>query len=106
MINFPHLFIPIESFLIPFLFPFFPLLLVLQPPPLLVLILHNLFIPIFYFITNSFTLTQDGGTPLHIAAYFGHNEIVTTLVRLGADIHAKNNVSSRSRDVFSCSICV
>ena len=106
MINFPHLFIPIESFLILFLFPFFPLLLVLQPPPLLVLILHLLSILIYYFIINSFTLTQDGHTPLHNAAYNGHTEIVTTLVRLGADIHAKANVSSRSRDVFSCSICV
>jgi ankyrin repeat protein len=30
----------------------------------------------------------DGATPLHIAAYHGHAEAVTTLVELGADIGA------------------
>lgn len=35
----------------------------------------------------------DGWTPLHLAAYFGHEETANMLLSLGADIHikAKNN---------------
>jgi len=34
---------------------------------------------------------NDGWTPLHSAAYYGHFEIVKYLVEHGADIIAKNN---------------
>ncbi|KAK3236814.1 hypothetical protein CYMTET_53067 [Cymbomonas tetramitiformis] len=32
--------------------------------------------------------TQDGSTPLYVAAYNGHQEVVVKLVELGANIHA------------------
>ncbi|CAM4089815.1 ankyrin repeat domain-containing protein [Bacillus manliponensis] len=37
--------------------------------------------------------SSDGWTPLHLAAYFGHEETTNMLLMLGADIHirAKNN---------------
>src|SRR5947207_715752 len=38
-------------------------------------------------------VTDDNGlTPLHLAAYLGHRDIVTTLVSAGADIHARDRL--------------
>ena len=36
---------------------------------------------------------QDGHTPLHIAAFHGHTEIVSLLIGNGADINSKDRVS-------------
>ena len=33
----------------------------------------------------------DGKTPLHVAAEFGNEEVASTLLRYGADVHAKTN---------------
>jgi hypothetical protein len=38
---------------------------------------------------------QDGHTPLHIAAYKGHDAVVRVLVEAGADATAKDKVSER-----------
>ena len=35
---------------------------------------------------------QGGSTPLHLAVQNGHNQVVQTLIRLGADISAVNKV--------------
>ena len=37
---------------------------------------------------------QDGWTALMCAAYHGHTETAQALIALGADIEAKNNVST------------
>lgn len=41
-------------------------------------------------VVNGFS--EDGWTPLHLAAYFGHKELVSFLLESGADLHirAKN----------------
>ena len=36
---------------------------------------------------------QGGDTPLHWAAYYGHGEVVDTLVNAGATVDVINNVS-------------
>ena len=36
---------------------------------------------------------QSGSTPLHLAVQNGHNQVVQTLIRLGADISAVNKVT-------------
>ena len=54
-----------------------------------------------YFITNTCKVVikmyvhvlQDGDTPLHKAAYFGHNKAIDILMAAGAKIDVKNNVS-------------
>ena len=37
---------------------------------------------------------QDGETPLHYAARFGHSSTAEVLLEAGAEIMAKDNVSS------------
>ncbi len=36
--------------------------------------------------------SNNGNTPLHSAACYGHLEVVKYLKSVGADIHAKNNI--------------
>ena len=38
-------------------------------------------------------LSQDGATPLHIASQNGHSDIVTILIKSGANINMAMNVS-------------
>ena len=38
---------------------------------------------------------QGGSTPLHLAVQHGHNQVVQTMIRLGADISAVNKVRLR-----------
>ena len=40
-----------------------------------------------------FLLSQEQNTPLILAADEGHNDVVNTLIRVGADIEARNDVS-------------
>ena len=46
-----------------------------------------------YILVYIVHVLQDGRTPLHRAARYGHNEAVKILTDLGATIDIKNNVS-------------
>ena len=54
-----------------------------------------------YFITNTCKVVikmcvhvlQDGDTPLHWAAYSGHNKAIEILIAAGATVDAKDRVS-------------
>ena len=41
---------------------------------------------------------EDGLTPLHYAAYCGHNEIAELLIAKGADVNAKDNAGTTTLD--------
>ena len=59
-----------------------------------------------YFITNTCKIVikmyvhvlQEGDTPLHLAAYNGHNRAIDILMAAGAKVDVKNKVS------WSCSM--
>ena len=43
----------------------------------------------------------DGSTPLHVAAYSGHKDIIEVLIGAGADPHTTNNKGETPLDVAS-----
>ncbi len=41
----------------------------------------------------AFIVSQDEMTPLHDAAYSGHQQVCHVLIKAGADVHSKNKAS-------------
>ena len=41
----------------------------------------------YLFLLSFFTSMQDGLSPVYVASYNGHTEVVDLLVQAGADIH-------------------
>ena len=56
--------------------------------------LSHITLPFFHFFPHppSFTLLQNGMTPMHMASREGHLEVVKALKEMGGDPNAKDNV--------------
>ena len=46
----------------------------------------------------------DGNTPLHVAALYGHHELVRLLVGAGANLHAMNDDGLTPKDMLPCGL--
>jgi hypothetical protein len=56
---------------------------------------------------SNVSVLQHGFTPLHLASYSGHLDVVQYLLdKCGADVHAKDNASEFDRAFSSLRMCI